>query len=184
MSLATAHEAWRDGRLIDAERDYRIEADAGSWAARFQLAWFDAVFARLSPEQVRALERPMLSPAAWLEAAFGQPSPGAPRAVDRRSLSPAARQRVELLASLCEGKVHLDGTLADWDIEALRARGAAETDDWWLERAHRAWRVGLYGLADRCVDEAVERSIVLADDKPHWAVGLLTQADDHLRAIA
>jgi hypothetical protein len=159
MTLAGAHQAWRDGRLLAAEADYRavLAAAPDDWTASFQLAWLDAAFGRLSPARARG---------------FGRPS-----------LSPAARRRVELLVLLCAGDEHLDGSLRDWDIEALRATRSGEIDDWWLDRAHRAWRVGLHGLADACVDEAVERSVILADDRPHWAVGLLTQADEHLAAI-
>ena len=159
MTLVAAHEAWRAGQLIAAEAAYREAASAppAPWAASFQLAWLDAAFGRLSPARARA---------------FRAQAPGA-----------AAQRRVDVLVALCEGSDHLDGALADWDIEALRTAGAREPDDWWVERARRAWRAGLYGLADACIDEAVERSVVLADDKPHWAVGLLTQADEHLAAI-
>jgi hypothetical protein len=159
VTLTTAHEAWRAGRLVAAEAAYRDAANAQPdlWTASFQLAWLDAAFGRLSPARARA---------------FHRQAPGA-----------AAQRRVDVLVALCEGSDHLDGSLRDWDIEALRSAGAREPDDWWLERARRAWRAGLYGLADACVDEAVERSVVLADDKPHWAVGLLTQADEHLAAI-
>jgi hypothetical protein len=159
VTLDAAHEAWRAGRLVAAEAGYRDAANAQPelFAPRFQLAWLDAAFGRLSPARARA---------------FGRQAPGA-----------AAQRRVDVLVALCEGGDHLDGDLRDWDIETLRSIGARESDDWWLERARRAWRAGLYGLADACVDEAVERSAVLADDKPHWAVGLLTQADEHLTAI-
>lgn len=159
MTMASAHEAWRAGRLLAAEAAYRavVDAQPDSWTASFQLAWLDAAFGRLSPARARAFER--LAPDA------------------------VARRRVDVLVVLCESNDHLDGGLRDWDIDTLLTTGARESDDWWIERARRAWRAGLYGLADACVDKAVERSVVLADDKPHWAVGLLTQADEHLAAI-
>jgi hypothetical protein len=159
MNLDDANAAWREGRIADAEAGYRaaLASSPDLWPATLQLAWLEAAFGRLSPARARSFDRP--------------------------TLSPAARKRVEVLVAIADGADFLDGTVADWDIEALRASGEHD-DAWWLERARRAWSVGLYGLADACVDEATERSVTLEHDKPHWAVGLRTAADEHLKAIA
>jgi hypothetical protein len=157
--IAEAHEAWHEGRIRDADDAYRaaLAANPDSWAAAFQIAWLEAAFGRLSPARARAFDRP--------------------------TLSSAARKRVEVLVAITEGKDFLDGTVADWDIEALRASGEHDAD-WWLKRARRARDVELYGLADAAFEEAVERSSTLYDDRPRWAVGLRTDADEHLKAIA
>jgi hypothetical protein len=159
VSLAEANEAWREGRLRDADAAYRAarDADPSNWAAAFQVAWIEAAFGRLSPARARSFDRP--------------------------TLSPAARRLIEELVAITERADFLDGTVADWDIETLRASGEHD-DTWWLTRAKRAAALLQYGLGDACFEEAVERSSVLFDDRPHWAVGLLTYADEHLAAIA
>lgn len=150
--------AWRDGRLIAAHRAWteKVAEQPAAWSAAYHLARLDGAFGRLSAARVAALRA----------------SP----------LSDGARRRVDALDEVLTGAGSL-GALEDWDIAALIAPGAAEPAPWWLDRGHRAWQAGLFGLAAVLVDEAVNRDPSLEDDAPAWTQGLSTQIDALLAAV-
>jgi hypothetical protein len=154
--LDDAHEAWAEGRLGDARRGYQAHRDA--WGARMQLAWLDAAFGRLAPADAEALRVP--------------------------GLSESAIARVDALAGAAAYPDPLPGDETDWDIAALRARGAEQTGGWWLAQGKAASAAGLYGVADACIDEAEDRTPDILWDAPGWTRTLTALLREHLAVAA
>lgn len=160
-TLDSAAEAWRDGRILDARRQYEtiLQKDPNDWGARFQLAWLDGVFGKLTRDRIKTLERP--------------------------GLSASARHVIEALQGMVEYPTPLDGNEADWDIEALRARGGNETySSWWETRGKAATKAGLYGVASACLEEAERREPNGAYwDPPSWTHSLPAMLESHLDIV-
>jgi hypothetical protein len=160
--LESAGEAWREGRILDARREYQaiLQKDPGAWGAAFQLAWLDGIFGNLAAARVQQLDRP--------------------------GLSGSARNMIEALEGMVSDPVPLEGSLADWDIEALRRRGGGETySSWWEARGRAACRAGLYGVALACLEEAERREPTGAYwDPPGWTHSLPALVDGHLKLVA
>jgi len=151
-------EAWREGRLVAAHRIWsaQVAARPTAWTAAYHLARLDGAFGQLTAERVDELRHAGLA-------------------------EPAAR-RVDALAERTTGE-HSLGALVDWDVDALRAQGADQPAPWWLERGHRAWQAGLFGLASVLVEEAGARDAGLEDDLPSWAHGIGAQIDALVAAV-
>lgn len=161
-SPESAGTAWREGRILDARREYQAiaQADPGAWGAAFQLAWLEGIFGLLSPARVQAF--------------------------DRSGLSPSARHMTEALDGMAQQPMPLEGTAEDWDIESLRRRGAGERfSSWWEARGKAAAKAGLYGVALACLEEAESREPNGAYwDPPAWTHALPAQVDGHLDLVA
>ena len=161
-SLDSAGEAWREGRIIDAQRDYKaiLATAPDSWGALFQLAWLDGIFGKLSPERIQPLRR--------------------------SSLSESAKNMIRALEGMSPHPVPLEGSVADWDIETLRQRGRAETySSWWEAQGKAAFKAGLYGVALACFEEAETREVNGAYwDPPGWTHSLPALVDGHLAVVA
>jgi tetratricopeptide (TPR) repeat protein len=160
-AMDSAADAWREGRIVDARREYEriVDQDPDDWGARFQLAWLDAVFGRLTPERIQALERP--------------------------GLSDSARRVLQALHGMTAYPVPLEGNEDDWDIAALRKRGGHETySSWWERRGKAATEAGLYGVASACLEEAERREPNGAYwDPPSWTHSLPALLDNHLELV-
>lgn len=159
LPLDPAALAWREGRLRKAralyDRALRVRRD--DWRAMFQLAWLDAAFGRLVPQATAEL--------------------------DRDDLTAAGRDRLRALAAT-EHRTSLSGEELSWDVDVLRATGAAESADWWEEHGRAAWGVGLFGVAAVCAIEAAMRSPALRAQPPAWMRVVATDADRHLQRVA
>jgi hypothetical protein len=157
-----AGEAWRQGRILEAQRQYQTIAnqDPKAWGALFQLAWLDAAFGKLSPARSRVLDQP--------------------------GLSESARNMVRTLDQVAGDAPLLEGTIDDWDIESLRRQGAGETySSWWEARGKAAYKAGLYGVALACLEEAESREPSGAYwDPPGWTHSLAGQLEGHLRLVS
>ena len=160
-SLDTAADAWREGRILDARRQYEVilRRDPRSWGAGFQLAWLDGIFGALTRDRVEALERP--------------------------GLSESARHMIEALRGMAAHPMPLEGDEADWDIDALRRQGGDETySNWWESRGKAAAKAGLYGVASACLEEAERREPNGAYwDPPSWTHSLPALLDGHLALV-
>jgi len=160
--LERAGEAWKAGRILDAQREYEaiVRGDAQAWGALFQLAWLDGIFGRLTPARVQALNRP--------------------------DLSESALNMIQALDGMARQPMPIEGTVADWDIESLRGRGGSETySTWWEARGKAASRAGLYGVALACLEEAESREPSGAYwDPPEWTHSLPAQVEQHLKLVA
>ena len=157
----SAADAWRGGHIAEARRRYEaiIAEDPADWGALFQLAWLDAIFGKLTSDQVHKLERP--------------------------NLSESARHLVEALRGMVAYPVPLEGTEEDWDIERLRATGGDETySGWWEAQGKAATKAGLYGVAMACLEEAERREPNGAYwDPPSWTHSLPALLDGHLEVV-
>lgn len=157
-----AHEAWREGRLVAARHGYQdlCQRDPNDWRACAAVASMVLPFGKLSVEAAKALLRD--------------------------ELSPAAKAHVRALIDATENADHekLNGTLASWDIEALRLAGKKESFGWWLKKGETASRAWLFGLALACFEEACNRFDALRDDPPGWAQKAPRQTDDYLNMFA
>jgi tetratricopeptide (TPR) repeat protein len=157
-----ADEAWREGRILEAQREYQTIAnnDPNAWGALLQLAWLDAAFGKLTAARARALERP--------------------------GLSESARDIVRTLEQIAGDSPSLEGTVADWDIENLRRRGGGETySSWWEAKGRAAQKAGLYGVALACLEEAESREPSGAYwDPPGWTHSLPAHLEGHLKVVA
>ena len=100
--------------------------------------------------------------------------------LERPGLSASARHVIEALQGMVEYPTPLDGNEADWDIEALRARGGNETySSWWETRGKAATKAGLYGVASACLEEAERREPNGAYwDPPSWTHSLPATAGE------
>jgi len=160
-SLASAADAWREGHIVDARRQYEalLQKDRSEWGPRFQLAWLDGIFGKLTTDQVRELERP--------------------------GLSATAQHLLEALHGMVAYPTTLEGTEADWDIEALRRRGSKEKySSWWEARGKAASSAGLYGVATACLEEAERREPNGAYwDPPYWTHSLPALLEGHLGIV-
>jgi hypothetical protein len=159
--LDSAADAWRDGRIVDARRQYQaiLEKDPDDWGAQFQLAWLDGIFGKLTRDRVEALERP--------------------------GLSDSAQHVLQALRGMIEYPPPIEGSEEDWDIEALRARGGDETySSWWEARGKAATKAGLYGVAGACLEEAERREPSGAYwDPPSWTHSLPALLHGHLELV-
>ncbi len=157
-----ASQAWREGRILDAQREYQaiLKADPDAWGALFQLAWLDGIFGKLTLGRIAVL--------------------------DRLGLSESARNMIKALKGMAEHPMPLEGTLADWDIDVLRQRGSGETcSTWWEARGKAAFKAGLYGVAIACFEEAESREPNGAYwDPPGWTHSLPALVDGHLALVA
>ena len=160
--IESAGEAWREGRILDAQREYQaiLKSDSGAWGALFQLAWHDGIFGKLSPERVQLLDRP--------------------------GLSESARNMIKALEGMANDPMPLEGSVDDWDIEVLRQRGRGEIySSWWETHGKAASKAGLYGVALACFEEAESREPNGAYwDPPGWTHSLPALVDGHLELVA
>ena len=160
-AIDAAADAWRDGRIVDARRQYQaiLKNDPSDWGAQFQLAWLDGIFGKLTRDRVKALDRP--------------------------GLSESAHHVVEALQGMIAYPTPLEGSEADWDIDALRRQGGNETySSWWEARGKAATEAGLYGVASACLEEAERREPNGAYwDPPSWTHSLPALLEGHLDLV-
>lgn len=157
-----ASQAWREGRILDAQREYQVilKTDPAAWGALFQLAWLDGIFGKLTPGRVEVLDRP--------------------------GLSESAQNMIKALKGMADYPMPLKGTVVDWDIKVLRQRGSGETySTWWEAHGKAACKAGLYGVAIACFEEAESREPNGAYwDPPGWTHSLPALVDGHLALVA
>jgi tetratricopeptide (TPR) repeat protein len=160
--MERAGKAWREGRILEAQREYQaiVKTEPDAWGALFQLAWLQGIFGKLTPERVETLDRP--------------------------GLSESARNMINVLEGMASEPRPLEGDVDDWDIKALRERGSGEVySSWWEARGKAAFKAGLYGVALACFEEAESREPNGAYwDPPGWTHSLPAQLNGHLDLVA
>lgn len=157
--LSDADDHWAEGRIRAARALYdQLEAD--SWHAAFQAVWIDAAFGSVDDERLAALERDDLHE-------------------DARSLLDIAIERVRDR----EDDEILDGTIDEWDIDALRGKPTAGDLLWWEQCGDRAIATGQWGLAEACFERAAEIMPEMYYDPPARTQGIASMIENHLNIV-